>query len=238
MQSNVATSALAGTESPTLNVSGGMRDSPKLTREQISSLGGKAAHAKGTAHEFSSDEAREAGRKGLSLRKRKTDAEKQITWEKYKISPRNRYTTQRKSARERGIGWEFTFETWWAVWDASGKWSQRGRLLGEYVMARHGDVGPYSPSNVSIVTNTENVREARTREAAHPFTTKRRALESYEVGHGKGWRYRPQKSRSKPYEVRCQSKYVGLFATEQEAAAAYTEASERVMADRRKEASS
>lgn len=30
----------------------------------IASMGGKSAHAKGTAHEFSSDEAREAGRKG------------------------------------------------------------------------------------------------------------------------------------------------------------------------------
>ena len=32
--------------------------------QQIASQGGKAAHEKGTAHEFSSDEAREAGRKG------------------------------------------------------------------------------------------------------------------------------------------------------------------------------
>jgi uncharacterized protein len=33
-------------------------------RRQIASKGGKAAHAKGTAHEFDSSEAREAGRKG------------------------------------------------------------------------------------------------------------------------------------------------------------------------------
>lgn len=30
----------------------------------IASLGGKAAHRKGTAHEWTADEAREAGRKG------------------------------------------------------------------------------------------------------------------------------------------------------------------------------
>ncbi len=30
----------------------------------IASMGGKAAHMKGTAHEFSSDEARQAGKKG------------------------------------------------------------------------------------------------------------------------------------------------------------------------------
>jgi uncharacterized protein len=33
-------------------------------QRQIASKGGKAAHAKGTAHEFTPEEAREAGRRG------------------------------------------------------------------------------------------------------------------------------------------------------------------------------
>lgn len=33
-------------------------------RKKIASMGGKASHAKGTAHEFTSEEARIAGRKG------------------------------------------------------------------------------------------------------------------------------------------------------------------------------
>jgi general stress protein YciG len=37
--------------------------SPERQRE-IASLGGRAAHERRTAHEFTSDEAREAGRKG------------------------------------------------------------------------------------------------------------------------------------------------------------------------------
>ena len=37
--------------------------SPEKQRE-IASKGGRAAHQKGTAHEWSSDEARDAGRKG------------------------------------------------------------------------------------------------------------------------------------------------------------------------------
>jgi len=37
--------------------------SPEKQRE-IASKGGRAAHAKGTAHEWSADEARSAGRKG------------------------------------------------------------------------------------------------------------------------------------------------------------------------------
>jgi general stress protein YciG len=40
-------------------------------QRQIASKGGRAAHASGTAHEWSSEEAREAGRKGgIATRKR------------------------------------------------------------------------------------------------------------------------------------------------------------------------
>lgn len=39
-------------------------------RRQIASKGGRAAHAKGTAHEFTSEEAREAGRAGGRARSR------------------------------------------------------------------------------------------------------------------------------------------------------------------------
>lgn len=37
-------------------------------QREIASQGGRAAHEKGTAHEFSSEEAREAGRKGGQAR--------------------------------------------------------------------------------------------------------------------------------------------------------------------------
>jgi general stress protein YciG len=37
-------------------------------QRRIASMGGKAAHDAGTAHEFTSDEAREAGRKGGQAR--------------------------------------------------------------------------------------------------------------------------------------------------------------------------
>ncbi len=38
---------------------------------EIASKGGKAAHAAGTAHEFTSEEAREAGRKGGAAKRAK-----------------------------------------------------------------------------------------------------------------------------------------------------------------------
>ena len=50
---------------------------PRLVA-QIASKGGKAAHAAGTAHEFTSDEARTAGRKGglAPHQRRRTNAQK------------------------------------------------------------------------------------------------------------------------------------------------------------------
>ncbi len=48
---------------------------PALVAE-IARKGGKAAHEAGTAHQFSSEEAREAGRKGgAASKRRKTGAE-------------------------------------------------------------------------------------------------------------------------------------------------------------------
>ena len=50
-------------------MSGKKRGFAAMTAEkqrEIASRGGKAAHAKGTAHKFTSDEARIAGRKGGS----------------------------------------------------------------------------------------------------------------------------------------------------------------------------
>ena len=43
-------------------------------QRQIASEGGKAAHEKGTAHEFTSEEARAAGRKGGQARSEKRSA--------------------------------------------------------------------------------------------------------------------------------------------------------------------
>ena len=42
----------------------GVRDAISAKQREIASKGGRAAHAKGTAHEWSAEEARRAGRKG------------------------------------------------------------------------------------------------------------------------------------------------------------------------------
>jgi hypothetical protein len=72
---------------------------------------------------------------------------------------RDAYCKQRYCAEKRGIGWLFIFRTWWLVWSKSGHWHERGRGLGKFQMARHGDAGPYAPDNVSIIPHEQNVNE-------------------------------------------------------------------------------
>jgi uncharacterized protein len=54
----------------------------RTKQKEIASKGGKAAHQKGTAHEWTSEEARDAGRKGglASHRRRRElkDSERQV----------------------------------------------------------------------------------------------------------------------------------------------------------------
>lgn len=71
------------------------------------------------------------------------------------------YCKQKAAAKLRGIPWEFCFATWEKFWIESGKLDVRGRGKGKYVMARHGDTGPYSPGNVKAIPHEENSREAR-----------------------------------------------------------------------------
>lgn len=71
------------------------------------------------------------------------------------------YSSQRAVARFRGIEWEFTPESWWRVWQESGKWELRGKAHGCYCMARHLDSGPYAEWNVRICPFYQNLAESR-----------------------------------------------------------------------------
>lgn len=70
------------------------------------------------------------------------------------------YRTQRKHAARRGVSWELNFFEWWSVWQQSGKWSQRGNAKKKYVMSRHNDIGPYKVGNISIITLSQNSKDA------------------------------------------------------------------------------
>lgn len=69
---------------------------------------------------------------------------------------RSAYNEQRRNAKRRGIEWRFTYVQWLEWWVATGKINQRGRKADQYVMARHGDKGPYSPGNCYCCTQAEN----------------------------------------------------------------------------------
>jgi hypothetical protein len=68
-----------------------------------------------------------------------------------------KYRQQMQNATSRSILFRLTFEQWWAIWQESGHWEERGRH--GYVMARKGDVGVYEVGNVEIITVTQNARD-------------------------------------------------------------------------------
>ena len=56
----------------------GFASMDRSKQREIASKGGKAAHQKGTAHEWTSEEAREAGRKGgMASHRRKQEQQQQ-----------------------------------------------------------------------------------------------------------------------------------------------------------------
>ena len=63
----------------------------------------------------------------------------------------------KQHSRERGIEFEFDFETWTAWWGDD--FENRGTHEGQLVMARRNDEGPYHPDNVYKLETTDNVRE-------------------------------------------------------------------------------
>ena len=70
-------STIATTESaPTEKAPRGFAAMTPEKQREISSKGGKAAHAKGTAYEFTPEKAREAGRKGGRAAQTKREAAK------------------------------------------------------------------------------------------------------------------------------------------------------------------
>lgn len=130
--------------------------------------------------------------------------------------PFDRFKQQRWRALGRGIEWQLTFDQWMQIWNESGHFHQRGKKAGQYVMARAGDVGPYSVGNVRICLFTENVAEARSLQP-QSFSV---------VGSGRGWTF--TKSAKRPFQVVVAKRYIGSFATQAEAESAYAVAVEQV----------
>tara|TARA_R100000365_G_C2748380_1_gene79763 strand:+ start:766 stop:1197 length:432 start_codon:yes stop_codon:yes gene_type:complete len=136
----------------------------------------------------------------------------------YQGSIEQRYKQQARQAKQRGIEWKFTFEAWLRMWEQSGVIHLRGKGTGKYVMARRGDVGPYSPENCFICPFEQNIRDG------HKTSASTR-VPSEKVLNARGWTLL-KGSRKRPYQVTLCSKYIGSFATQAEAEAAYKKAQE------------
>lgn len=128
---------------------------------------------------------------------------------------RQKYAWQRSAAKRRGIEWCFTFESWLAVWVASGRFDERGRAGDSFVMARNGDTGPYAANNVRIIRMRENSSETH---ANYQMNLKRR-------GTGRGWTRVGSK-----FQAAYRRKYLGIFATQAEAERAVALARSQVAA--------
>lgn len=140
--------------------------------------------------------------------------------DRYKNSVEERYKQQARQAKHRGIEWQFTFESWMQLWNESGKFHLRGKGTGKYVMARRGDLGPYSPDNCFICPFEQNVRDGHIScgNVARPKPKKERAA--------RGWTYLKNRANTRPYQVVLGDKYIGCYATQAEAEAAFKEARE------------
>lgn len=134
------------------------------------------------------------------------------------------YVQHKRNSGWRGIEFLLTFTQWWAVWQKSGKWKQRGRGQG-YVMARTGDVGPYAVGNVYICTQSQNSKDSFLKTPASARAAKRAANPNAKgtLGSGKGWSF-DKTCKSRPYRVVVRNRAIGAFATAEEARSAYLDA--------------
>lgn len=145
-------------------------------------------------------------------------------------TPVGAFNSQRQNAKSRGISWSIKLWEWWQIWQQSGKWEERGRGKGKYVMCRFGDVGAYEAGNVYIATcehNTsfqpnnpyrldhpdhEEAVKSRRQNMRRSVTCRHRSsTEGRELPVGvyvdRNGRYRAQVS------IQCKIKYLGTFDT-------------------------
>lgn len=154
--------------------------------------------------------------------------------------PTGAFASQRMNALRRGISWDLKLWDWWQIWQRSGKWEERGRSKGGYVMCRFGDVGAYEVGNVYIATTEHNashqpnnpyrVGHPDHEEAMAPIriklrdTNKKRGRRQQQTRDlPVGVTRRGNKFQAQIYENR-KANYLGTYETPELAHAAYLEA--------------
>src|ERR1044072_3948688 len=75
------------------------------------------------------------------------------------------FRSQLDTAKRRQIEFHFRLEQWWHWWQTHDpehgciRWQRGGVGKNALVMARFGDVGPYSPENVYCATHSKNTKD-------------------------------------------------------------------------------
>ncbi len=146
---------------------------------------------------------------------------------------REAYSHHKARATFDGIAWEFTFESWHSMWVSAGGFCLRGKGAGKFVMARHGDVGPYSPENVTIKLGAENATEAFENT---PYIERCNTIGRPGTGIAGGRGYWFDASHpAKPWRARFQRRHLGRFTNEDQARAAYVKAATEYLTSNGKE---
>jgi len=104
------------------------------------------------------------------------------------LNARERFTTHRSRCSDTNprydaagcrIEFKLTYGEWYDIWDASGKWSERGVGAGKYCMTRLNDLGHYEVGNVEIRLHTTNSIDASIgRSFTHTEEAKRKISEA------------------------------------------------------------
>lgn len=157
-------------------------------------------------------------------------------------APLQAFINQRNNAKSRGISFVLSFWQWWTVWQESGKWGRRGRGKNSYVMSRFGDQGSYEVGNIYIGTASENcsvqpnnpyrkghpdhervMAEVRSRRASRRNVAI--AAHTVHVGLPRGVTVHKSSGRFQAQAtINGKNTYLGMFATSEEAEAAYLRA--------------
>lgn len=124
------------------------------------------------------------------------------------VAARLAWRTQRRNSARRGILFELSVMEFWNVWDASGKWSQRGRGAGRFCMSRIDERSGYLVGNVRVIDNSDNARLARLEKPCVRREKDKQGVYLLLPGY------------YKPYGARYGRKFLGFFETEEEAYAA------------------
>lgn len=144
-------------------------------------------------------------------------------WELIGRKARLAFRRQRNFAAVRGIEWQLSLQQWWSAWQESGRWAQRGRRKGLYVMARNGDVGPYALGNIYFTTLEQNSSD----QFKWKPTGVRRNKALTQKPARLGYSYLPHLNATNPYRAVLSGKpkkHLGWFATADLARAAYLSA--------------